>query len=81
MTELPELFDLRIKARALSFLFIAGAALAGLTLILPHDQGFRDGQLSIVIGCAVVIGGLLYWGADRIAEWQLHLVHGRGRLP
>ena len=33
MTELPELFDLRIKARALSFLFIAGAALAGLTLL------------------------------------------------
>jgi PAS domain-containing protein len=78
LTELPELFDLRIKARALAFLFVAGAALAGLTLILPHDQGFRDAQLSIVIGCAVVIGALLYWGAHRIAEWQLHLALGAG---
>jgi PAS domain S-box-containing protein len=73
LRELPELFDPRLKARALAFLFEAGAALAGLTLILPHDEGFRDTQLFIVIGCAVVIGGLLHWGANRVAEWQLHL--------
>ena len=45
MTELPELFDLRIKARALAYLFAAGAALAALTLILPHDPAFRETQL------------------------------------
>ena len=44
MTELPELFDLRIKARALAFLFEAGAALAALTLILPHDASFDDAR-------------------------------------
>jgi len=71
--ELPELFDLRVKARALAYLFEAGAALAALTLILPHDQAFQDFELSVVIGCAVVIGGLVYWGADRIAEWHLHV--------
>ena len=61
MTELPELFDLRIKARALAFLFEAGAALAALTLILPHDASFDDLALGIIIGCAVLTGPLLYW--------------------
>jgi PAS domain S-box-containing protein len=71
--ELPELFDLRIKARALAYLFEAGAALAALTLLLPHDEALRDLQLWIVISGAVVIGALLYWSADRVGEWQVHL--------
>ena len=73
MKELPELFDLRIKARALAYLFEAGAALAALTLLLPHDEAFRDLQLWIVISGAAVIGALLYWSADRVGEWQVHL--------
>jgi PAS domain S-box-containing protein len=71
--ELPELFDLRIKARALAYLFEAGAALAALTLLLPHDEAFRDLQLWIVISGAAMIGALLYWSADRVSEWQVHL--------
>jgi PAS domain S-box-containing protein len=78
LTELPELFDLRVKARALAYLFAAGAALAALTLILPHDESVGDLQLSIVIGCAVVIGAVLYWAADRIVEWQVHLALAAG---
>jgi PAS domain S-box-containing protein len=73
LTELPELFDLRIKARALAYLFLAGAALAAFTLVLPHDTSFRDLQLGVIIALAAAIGGLLYWAADRVAEWQVHL--------
>ena len=69
MTELPELFDLRIKVRALAFLFQAGAVLAALTLILPHDASFHDLALGIIIGCAVVAGAFLYWRAPRSREW------------
>jgi PAS domain S-box-containing protein len=78
LTELPELFDLRIKARALAYLFGAGAALAALTLILPHDAAFRDAQLSVIIAVAALIGALLYWGADRVAEWQVHAALAAG---
>jgi PAS domain S-box-containing protein len=71
VTELPELFDLRIKARALAFLFEAGASLAVLTLILPHDASFDDVALWIIIGCAVLAGPLLYWRAPRCREWEV----------
>ncbi len=78
MTELPELFDLRIKARALAYLFGAGAALAAFTLILPHDAAFHDAQLSVIVAIAALIGALLYWGADRVAEWQVHAALAAG---
>jgi PAS domain S-box-containing protein len=78
LTELPELFDLRIKARALAYLFLAGAALAALTLVLPHDASFRDLQLGVIIALAAVIGGLLYLSADRVVEWHLHVALAAG---
>ena len=73
MKELPELFDLRVKARSLAYLFTTGAVLAALTLILPHDESFRDLQLWLVVAAAAVIGALLYWSADRVQEWQVHV--------
>jgi PAS domain S-box-containing protein len=75
---LPELFDLRLKARSLAFLFIAGAALAMLTLVLPHDDSFRDTQIWIVAGTAVPIGLVLYLLAGRLQDWQLHLALATG---
>ncbi len=73
MKELPELFDLRVKARSLAYLFSAGAVLAAFTLILPHDESFRDLQLWLVVAAAAAIGLLLYWRADRAQEWQIHV--------
>jgi PAS domain S-box-containing protein len=78
LTELPELFDLRVKARALAYLFSAGAALAALSLVLPHDESVRDLQLWVVVGVALAISVLLYWAADRILEWQVHLALAAG---
>jgi PAS domain S-box-containing protein len=70
----PELFDLRVKARSLAFLFLAGAALAMLTLILPHDFAYDDVLLWIIVGSAVPLGMTLYWFAERFAEWQIHVM-------
>jgi PAS domain S-box-containing protein len=66
--ELPELFDLRIKARALAYLFAAGAALAALTLLLPHDPEFRDTQIWVIIAIAALVAAALYRYADRLGE-------------
>ena len=38
MRELPELFDLGVKARSLAYLFLAGAGLGVLTLVFPHSR-------------------------------------------
>jgi PAS domain S-box-containing protein len=71
--ELPELFDLRIKARALAYLFTAGAGLAALTLLLPHDPEFRETQIWVVIGVAAAVAALLYRYADRLQEAHVQI--------
>ena len=77
--ELPELFDLRVKARSLAYLFTAGAVLAALTLVLPHDEGFHELQIWIVVGLRASRSALLlYWTADRVREWQLHVALAAG---
>jgi PAS domain S-box-containing protein len=76
--EPPELFDLRVKARSMAYLFTAGAGLGALTLILPHDEAFRDLQIWIVVGGAAALGALLYWSADRVDEWHVQLALAAG---
>ena len=39
---LPELFDVRIKARSIAYLFGAGAILGLLTLVFPHSPEVND---------------------------------------
>jgi PAS domain S-box-containing protein len=76
--ELPELFDLGVKARSLAYLFVAGASLGLLTLLLPHDDSVQDLQLYVLAAIAVAVAALIYVQADRISEWQLHLVLAAG---
>ena len=78
MTNLPELFDSRVKARSLAYLFAAGAGLGLLVLALPHPQGVRDLQLCVLAGLAVATAGLIYFQADRVVEWQLHFLIAAG---
>ena len=67
-----ELFDLRLKARSLAYLFIAGAALGLLTLAFPHDESIRDGALYALAAIAITIGALYWWLAPRVREWHIH---------
>ena len=78
MRQLPELFDVGVKARSLAYLFVAGASLGLLTLVLPHDEGVQDLQLYILAAIAIAVAALVYVQAERISEWQLHLVLAAG---
>jgi PAS domain S-box-containing protein len=75
---LPELFDLGVKAKSLAYLFVAGASLGLLTLLLPHDEAVQDVQLYVLAAIAVAVAALIYAQADRVSEWQLHLVLAAG---
>jgi PAS domain S-box-containing protein len=77
---LPELFDLRVKARSLAYLFTAGAGLGLVTLAFPHDEAVKDLQLVVLAGIAIGIAGVVYIEADRIREWQLHVALALGTL-
>ena len=78
MRQLPELFDVGVKARSLAYLFVAGATLGLLTLLLPHDEGVQDLQLYILAAVAIAVAALIYVQAERVSEWQLHLVLAAG---
>ncbi|MBD0282575.1 MAG: SpoIIE family protein phosphatase [Thermoleophilaceae bacterium] len=80
MTALPELFDLRVKARSLAYLFTAGAGLGIVTLAFPHDEAVRDLQLVVLAGIAVAIAAAVYFEAERIRAWQLHVALALGTL-
>jgi PAS domain S-box-containing protein len=76
--QLPELFDVGVKARSLAYLFAAGASLGLLTLLLPHDEAVQDLQLYVLAAVAIAVATLIYVQAERVSEWQLHLVLGAG---
>ena len=80
MRALPELFDLRVKARSLAYLFTAGAGLGLVTLAFPHDDEVRDLQLVVLAGIAVTIAGIVYVQAERVRAWHLHLALALGTL-
>src|SRR5829696_3383555 len=80
LRDLPELFDARVKARSLAYLFTAGAGLGLITLVLPHEAGVQDLQLWILAALAVSVAGLVYAQAERVREWQLHLVLAAGTV-
>ncbi len=78
MRPLPELFDLGVKARSLAYLFVAGASLGVLTLLLPHDEAVQDPQLYALAALAIAVAVLVYVQAERVSERQLHVVLAAG---
>ena len=71
VTELPELFDLRVKARSLAYLFTAGAVVGVLTFIFPPAT-VMELQLAITWAVALLLAVGIWVYADRIREWHLH---------
>jgi len=70
--DLPELFDVRVKARASAYLFAAGAALGLLTLAFPHSSEVRDFPLVVLASVAVLMAAILWLNAERVREWHIH---------
>jgi PAS domain S-box-containing protein len=77
---LPGLFDVRVKARSIAYLFAAGATLGLLTLAFPHHEEVRDTPLIVLAGIAYVIAAIVWFGAERVREWHLHAVLAAGTV-
>ncbi|MEA2406528.1 MAG: hypothetical protein QOE69_647 [Thermoleophilaceae bacterium] len=74
MSQLPGLFDVRVKARSLAYLFATGATLGLLTLAFPHSAEVRDWALIVLASIAYVISAIIWLRADRLREWHIHVV-------
>src|SRR3954454_25389932 len=77
---MAELFDRRVKARSLAYMFTAGAALGLATLAFPHDEGVQDVHLVGLAVIAIAISLAFYTQADRVSDWQLHTALVAGTL-
>ena len=74
MRDLPGLFDVRVKARSIAYLFATGATLGVLTLAFPHADEVRDVPLIVLAAIAYVIAAAIWLVADRVREWHIHVV-------
>src|SRR3954451_19983839 len=77
---MAELFDRRLKARSLAYVFTAGAALGLLTLAFPHEEKVQDVKLIVLAVVAVAIAVVFYSQADRVTDWQLHAALAAGTV-
>ena len=80
MRTLPELFDVRVKARSIAYLFATGALLGLLTLAVPHMAEVNDLALALLASAALVIAAIVWLSRDRIREWHIHAVLATGTL-
>jgi PAS domain S-box-containing protein len=78
--DLPGLFDVRLKARSIAYLYVTGATLALLTLVFPHADEVRDGALIILAAIAYVISAPVWLAADRMREWHIHALLAAGTV-
>ncbi len=80
MRALPELFDVRIKARSIAYLFGAGAVLGLLTLAFPHSSEVNDLALVLLASAAIVVAAVVWGSGDHVREWHIHVVLVSGVL-
>ena len=71
---------MRVQARSLAYLFIAGAALGLLTLVFPHGENVDDIALVVLAGVATLIAVAMWLWADRVRPWQLHAALASGTI-
>jgi PAS domain S-box-containing protein len=78
--ELPELFDVRVQARSLAYLFLAGSGLGLLTLAFPHSDLIKDGPLIILAGVASAMAVAMWAWADRMRPWLVQTALAAGTV-
>jgi len=72
--------DSRIRARALAFLFLAGAVIGAISMILPHAEGADETALWSNIAIAAA-GGVATWVVGpRLPGWAFHGILPVGAL-
>ncbi|HEX5145659.1 MAG TPA: HD-GYP domain-containing protein, partial [Conexibacter sp.] len=59
-------FEARLRVRVLASLFVAGATLVLLTLLLPHAAGANETGLLAISLDAYAVGGLMLWRSERL---------------
>jgi diguanylate cyclase (GGDEF)-like protein/PAS domain S-box-containing protein len=64
----------RMRARAAAGLFVTGAGLVAISLILPHPEGADEAALVLTALGMVVIGGILWVLAGKIPLSAVHLI-------
>ena len=80
MSDLPGLFDVRVKARSIAYLFAAGASLGLLTLAFPHADEIRDAPLIVLAGVAYAMAATIWALADRVRDWHIHAALASGTV-
>ena len=61
-----------LMARALMYLFVAGAAIALLTLAIPNSEDVGTGQVLITSLLSLAIAGTLWRWGEHLALWPYH---------
>jgi diguanylate cyclase (GGDEF)-like protein len=65
--------DSSVRARAMATLFLAGATIGALSLVLPHAEGANDAALWSNVALAYLGGLLLVVIGGRLPSWSFHL--------
>jgi diguanylate cyclase (GGDEF)-like protein len=63
--------EMRVRAQALAGLYAAGATLALLTVLLPHDPDANVTGLLVIVGAAYLAAIGLSWRANSLDGWVL----------
>jgi diguanylate cyclase (GGDEF)-like protein/PAS domain S-box-containing protein len=66
----------RTRARAAAALLVAGAGLVAISLVLPHPDGADELALVLTALAMAVTGGIVWFAADRIPIFGVHLLLG-----
>ncbi len=69
--ELASTSDRDVMAQALAALYVAGATLAMLTVLLPHSRSANDVALLAIVANAYLIGAALFWRARTLPDRTL----------
>jgi diguanylate cyclase (GGDEF)-like protein len=77
---LPTFVDARIRTRALASLYLAGAAIGAVSLVLPHSADSNDLALWSNVLLAAAVGGVLFLARARLPVWAIQLLLAAGTL-
>lgn len=74
------LFSRQVRAQALAYFFMVGAAVGATGLLFPHDEGLREVPILGLAALAAAIGLAARLRAGTISEAALHIALAAGTL-